>query len=265
MKEINSFIVLLSGSLLFMLFAIFIILYIIVQKRKQVRHILEKQEMKHQFSSELLQSKLEVQEQTTQNLSEEIHDNVGQLLSLAKINIHNIEKHAQNDKAKIHAEKSKELLSKAIGDLRTISHTLNGNFVLQMGLAESIQKEVGYVSSAKEINCNFNISGEAYSLGEDKELLIFRIIQESIANAIKHADPEHITVALDYKPEALLVTITDDGSGFETDVKKEGGGIGLNNIRVRTELLKGTVNISSTPDKGTVITLSIPVIHEKSN
>ncbi|MEZ5017937.1 MAG: sensor histidine kinase [Flavipsychrobacter sp.] len=248
-----------------MLFAIFVILYIVVQKRKQVRHILEKERMKHQFSSELLQSKLEVQEQTSQNLSEEIHDNVGQLLSLAKINIHNIEKHAENDRAKNHAEKSKELLTKAISDLRTISHTLNGNYVLQMGLAESIQKEVGYVSSAKEINCNFNINGEQYSLGEDKELLIFRIIQESIANAIKHGDPENITVALDYQPETLLVTITDDGSGFETDVKKEGSGIGLNNIKVRTELLRGKVDISSTQNKGTVITLSIPFIHEKNN
>ncbi len=276
MNEVNSFITLMSGSLLFMLFAVFVILYIIVQKRKQVTHFLEKrelehqheldkQEMEHQFSSELLQSKLEVQEQTTQNISQELHDNVGQILSLAKLNINKVTKGVEDSKALSHAEKSKELITNAIKDLRTISHTLNGAYVLQKGLEESIEKEVNYVSAAKEINCIFNTDGTSFPLGEDKELLIFRIVQESIANAIKHGDPENISIVLNYEPTMLTVTIEDDGSGFDTKVLKEDSGIGLNNILVRTELLKGKVDISSTIDKGTLIKLSIPVAHEKEN
>ena len=262
MNETNTIITFIFGSLLFTLFAFFVILYIIVQKRKQVRHILEKQEMQHKFSSELLQSQLEVQEQVSQKLSEEIHDNIGQVLSFAKLNMHNIVTKTEDKNVVRYASQSKELLTRAIADLRTISHTLNGSYILKSGLLASIEKELTYVKSAKEINCIFNSQGEEYQLGADKELLIFRMVQESISNAIKHADPEQIAVMVSFGENNFSIDITDDGSGFDDTVENKDAGIGLSNMHNRAKLLGGSLDVRSTRNTGTTIHLNIPVTNE---
>lgn len=262
MTETNTIITFIFGSLLFTLFAFFIILYIIVQKRKQIRHILEKQEMQHKFSKEVLKIQLEVQEQTSRNLSEEIHDNIGPVLSFAKLNMHNISSKTDDDSLRKYANESKEHLTQAIADLRTISHTLNGSYILKAGLIPSVEKELGYVSTAKEINCTFDTRGDIYPLGEEKELLIFRIIQESVANIIKHAAAENIKIDAVYEENRFSVSISDDGIGFEGDGDHEDAGIGLNNMHNRARLLGGNLTISSTKNAGTTIYLIIPVTDE---
>ena len=259
MTDANDIAILVFGTLLFSLFAFFIILYLALQKRRQFQHKLEKQEMQHKFSREVLQIQLEVQEQTSRNLSEEIHDNIGPVLSFAKLNLHNIAGKTNDPKLLKYAEESKEHLTQAIADLRTISHTLNGSYILKAGLVPSIEKELGYVSTAKEINCTFVVKGDSYPLGEDKELLIFRIIQESVANVVKHAAAENIDVEAVYDKDKFSVSISDDGIGFEGDGDHADAGIGLSNMRNRAKLLGGTLTISSKKDTGTTIYLIIPV------
>jgi signal transduction histidine kinase len=254
--------ILLVGYLLFVLLTVSLIVSIFVQKRRQQKYFIEKLQLQHQFQSELLQSRLEVQEQSFQYFSEEIHDNVGQLLSLIKYQLHKIGKKGgepiQQDVAQ-----SQELLGKAITDLRSISHTLNGNFVTQAGLKESLEKELNYVCSAKPVQCTMNISGEAYALPPEKELMIFRIIQESIANALKHAAPTHIQLHLHYAPDSLTIDITDNGTGFDT--AQQSSGIGLSNMHTRTQLIGGTLHIQSSPNNGTNIHLTINTHHETAN
>src|SRR6185437_14262047 len=104
--------------------------------------------------------------------------------------------------------------------------------------------------------CTLHRSGEEYSVGNEQELLIFRIIQEAIGNAIKHASPTAIDIYLDYNVESLVVVIQDNGSGFDITEKVKGG-IGLNNMHVRAGLLKGNIEVNSVKDKGTAIRLEI--------
>jgi signal transduction histidine kinase len=235
------------------------ILYIVLQKRKQYHQKLERQNLEHQFESQLMQSRLEVQEQSLQYLSEEIHDNIGQVLSVAKLHLYRIGTMANDDAIKDNVKNSQELVTKAIGDLRSLSHTMNGRYILKAGLTESIAKELKYIDSSKNINCNFNIEGTTNHIPEDKELLIFRIIQESISNALKHGNAENLYVTLAYGDSWLKVVVADDGEGFDPEDNDYKCGLGLNNMHVRAGLLKGKLDIQSEPNKGTTITLELPL------
>lgn len=258
MSDTNSILVLVFGTLIFTLFAIFIILYASLQKRKQYQYELEKKDMELQFNEELMKSRMEVQEETLKQLSEELHDNIAQVLGLAKMNMHIVAEQATPDTKEL-AVASTEIIGDAIKDVRAMSHTLNGSLVLRQGLKESIEKEVKHISDAKNINCNFNYSGEPLHLDEDKELMIFRIIQESIANAVKHGKPGKIDIQVSNLPNDLTVLVTDDGVGFDTNTSGADHGLGLSNIRERARLLKGTLKISSAINKGTTVQLKIPV------
>lgn len=256
MNDTTTIAVFVFGTLILTLFAFFMIIYVVLQKRRQYQHQLEKQELEHTYQSELLQTRLEVQEQSLKYFSEEIHDNVGQVLSLIKLHLYKISKNAASEVVVKSSQDSIELLTKAISDLRSISHTANGGMVLNADLEEIIKKELSYIASAKNINCTFNTVGSGYFLGQEKNLLIFRIVQESIANALKHGDPSEIRIQLNYQPTDLILSVTDNGSGF--DMGKKSSGLGLTNMQSRIKLLNGKLDIVSSPGNGTTIYLNIP-------
>lgn len=256
MSESSTILLLIFGTLLFTLFAVFTILYIALQKKKQYHHHMEKQEMQHRFSKELLSSQLEVQEQTLKHLSAELHDNIAQLLGMAKMQLHVLEDSADEEYKEI-ATETTQLVADAIKDIRQMSHTMNGTYILDHGLKASIQKDLKRIEDATRIKCNFNLTGEAFSIGNEKELMLFRIIQECIANAVKHGKPYSINVSLEYTAAALRVVVADDGKGFDTGTTQSDG-LGLNNIKERTALLSGEVHFKSESTKGTTVTISIP-------
>lgn len=264
MNEITSILVLVFGTLLFTLFAVFTILFVALQKKKQYQHKIEKQglelekkELEHKFASELMQSKLEVQEQTMKQYSEELHDNVAQLLGIAQMNLHEVVTQS-TDSTKIMAESSVEMIGEAINDIRNMSRVMNSSFILKKGLKESIEYELKHISTSKRIECDFNYTGSFFSLGEERELLTFRIIQEAVGNAVKHASANRINVTLSYTPEQLTVSIKDNGQGFDVADKLSTGGLGLSNMHERIELLEGTLKIESAENAGTTIQLHIP-------
>ncbi len=253
-------VVFILGTVLLVLFALFLIFFLVIHKQRQYKYLIEKQQLEHRYESQLLQSQIEVQEQAFEYFSTEIHDNVGQILSLAKLYLYKIGRNSPNDKIEADAQKGTDLITKAIADLRNLSHTANGNYILNAELSEVIKKELDYISSAKNINCNFISEGESYQLDSEKKLLVFRIIQESIGNALKHGNPGNIIIQLSYKPDLFSVSVKDDGEGFDMQtLDNSKRGLGLSNMQMRADLLKGRFNVSSGKDKGTTIKLDIPV------
>ena len=98
-----------------------------------------------------------------------------------------------------------------------------------------------------------------------RDLLVFRIIQESIANAIKHGKGTRLDIKLNYQPDRFCVFVTDNGTGFDVEKLNGGAGLGLNNIKLRSGLLKGELNILSSRETGTTVSLNMPVSHERAN
>lgn len=216
-------------------------------------------EIKQRFQNEIMQAQLEMQEETFKNISQEIHDNIGQTLSLIKINLSMVDnKIPESEREKI--SDSKELLSKAIHELRDLTKNMNTDFIKQLGLTKAIEQQVEFIRKTGKYIIDYSVTGsiEAYEL--QKELLIFRIIQELINNTIKHAHADHIDIGIQYENKKMTLIYSDNGKGFDMDeVSKEKlKGIGLSNIINRTELIGGVVVIKSNPKEGTKITLIVP-------
>lgn len=250
---------LVSGSLLLTLFAFYFTIFIIVNKSRQRKHQMEKTEMAHQYERAMLQTKLEVQEQALNQISQEIHDNVGQALSVVQANLTLLSAGRTERPGEEVASKSNELLTKAISDLRNLSHALNTEHISRIGLEDAIRKEIDNIRSFHQIAFELEAEGEPDGLSGEKELMIFRIAQEAFANIVKHAHADCVKVILLYEPSDFSMSIIDNGVGFDTGDENEDAGIGLVNMHQRIKLIKGSIHINSEKGKGTHIKLSIPL------
>ena len=219
------------------------------------------EEFKSRQEKLLLETELEIQEQTFQFISKEIHDNVTQGLSLAKLNL-NIVDWANLIETKKLIHKSKELIAKALSDLNHLSKSLDSDLIESYGLIHAVKFEIERWQRLSKNDITLYIEGEIKFLPTNSELFIFRIIQESINNIIKYANAENTMIKLIYQHEEIQIQIIDDGIGFNPDTiyanKKIGEMAGLKNIRQRAESLNGRLTISSVPGNGTILDVIIP-------
>jgi len=243
-----------AGTLLLTLFAFFLIAYLIVQKNKQNKFRQEKEELK----LEILRTGMEVQEQAMNKISQELHDGIGSRLNSIKRNLAAAEMPMDAATARDLKKQAGVLLDEVIKDARNISHMLNSDYITRNGLVASVQKELEDISRTVKIDCSFEVQGDYYSLDDERELLVFRMVQEAINNVVKHAQATRLSVLMDYHENDFTVTINDNGKGFDTKDLAEGSGIGLMNMRNRAGMIKGTLAVDS-GDKGTSIKLSIKI------
>lgn len=252
---------LIGATLLFLVIFIAFVLFFFKVKVKENNFIFVQQKIKALHEQTLLQTQLEIQEQTLKNISQEIHDNIGQVLSLVKINI-NTMNCDEPDLLQGKIDDSKILISKAIQDLRDLSRSLNTDYVVEMGLARSIEYELELIKKTGSFETLFSIEGNPYRLEQQKELILFRIVQEVLHNIIKHAKASLITVALQFEPEKFVLTVADNGIGFDISGLKEnnyaGTGLGIRNMHNRAKMINTDFIINSDLTKGTTITLTIP-------
>lgn len=255
------FTTILAGTVILFISSFSLLFYIIVYRKRRIRHRKDMEEAKLIFSQTLLQTQLEIQEQTLKNISQEIHDNIGQVLSLVKINI-NTMNCDEPDLLQGKIDDSKTLISKAIQDLRDLSRSLNTDYVVEMGLARSIEYELELIKKTGSFETLFSIEGNSYRLEQQKELILFRIVQEVLHNIIKHAKASLITVALQFEPEKFVLTVADNGIGFDISGLKEnnyaGTGLGIRNMHNRAKMINTDFIINSDLTKGTTITLTFP-------
>ena len=248
------------ASSFFLFIAIGIISLVMVYRRKQVEYVHEQSRMKAAFEKELLEAQLEVQEQTMKHIAQEIHDNIGGTLSLAKLNLNTLSPEKLNSSGEKIAN-TKELVTKAITDLRTLSKTLHKEAVLSAGLIRAIEMELKLIDKAAVFETSLTINGEPQPIDPQKELILFRTVQEALNNAIKHAAATQIQVRMDFQPALLSLNISDNGQGFqvaaiENDPER---GLGLRNMKNRTKLIGGELTIAE-GRPGTQIQISLPII-----
>lgn len=255
MQKTNEIWPMIIGSASVLIIAgLFVLLMLYIFNKRQLRFKLEKKLMEVQHQQMLLRSQLEIQEQTLENISAEIHDNIIQLLSLSKLNMNSILQ-MENTSAIETARETKEILSEAINSLRTLSHHLNGNFIMSKGLYQSILSAFQAIKGNASFRATVSITGTEYDLGGKREIVLFRIFQEAMQNCMKHAGATNFSVALNYTPRALIMQISDDGNGF--DITQAEKGIGLQNIKTRAALINAKFELQSHPGKGTHIRLII--------
>lgn len=251
-SEIISTIIVASSVLLTI--GIILLSLLLAYRNKNLRHQKQILEMHSKYQQEILQTQLEIQEQTLKNISQEIHDNIGQTLSLVKLNLNTIDLQKQNAEDKI--VHSKELVSKAIQDLRNLSKSLNTDSVLSSGLVKAIETELAIIDHAGTFKTELQTKGQTARIDPKKELILFRIVQEAINNIIKHSEANTILVNLDFTNECLKIEVSDNGKGFNTDADNSEG-LGLRNMKSRAELIGGSFEIAS-GSNGTILTVTLP-------
>lgn len=256
----EEIIVVVGITVTLLIVAVGIISLSLIYKNKQLQYLQEKVNMENAFQQILLETRLEIQEETFKAISQEIHDNIGQSLSFVKINLSTLDP-SDRKSAEEKITESKELISKTIHDLRDIARSLHPDFINEIGLSEAIRQQAQLLEKTGRYEIEFNITGNAYKNNQQQELVIFRVVQELLNNVVKHAEASCIVIRLTYEPEKLMITIADDGKGFDTEAfhsQARKNGLGLGNMYDRVALIKGSFLINSKPGEGTFAVLEIP-------
>lgn len=259
-------IVLIAGTIVFVALTITFVFTLLFYQKRRFLHAKQMAEVQQKFNEQLLQSQLEIQEQTLKNISQEIHDNIGQVLSLVKLNINtmNIQK-PEDLQEKI--TDSKMLLVKAIQDLRDLSKSLDADQISTIGLLRAIETELNFLRKAG-IQASLDIAGKPYRPDTQKELILFRIAQEVLNNIIKHAAASHIEAGFHFEEHQLRLIVSDNGKGFNLAALHENEnstfGLGLRNMQSRARLIGADFSITSTPGNGTTVTITLPVTTKSS-
>jgi two-component system, NarL family, sensor kinase len=247
-------ITLLILTVLSLMMGVFVFLFVLIYKRNQNRKEIQIEKL----NKTILQTQLEIKEQTLKTISEEIHDNIGQVLSLAKLNLNTFPENLDG----IVKEKiidTEILLSKAINDLRDLSQSMHGDNIAAIGFQASLEQELKLLEKTGKFETGMQVLGSRFSLESQKETVLFRIVQEALHNAVKHANAKRIGVNLNYETDALILLVIDDGQGFEINALNiNDTGIGIGSMKKRALLIGGTCSIHSVPGEGTTVKTVVP-------
>jgi len=254
-NDIVIFLIVISAIILCMV--AFIVFMLLSYRKRQIGYSRNIEQLKLDNERTVLCTQLEIQEQTFQNISREIHDNISLSLTLAKLHLNTLD---WNDKEKSSdkIESSINLLSQSIASLSDISKSLNADIIIQQGLLKAIEGELQYIRQVDIFNVDFELAGTPVYLDNQKELIIFRIVQEAFNNIIKHSSASNAKLFLKFNTEKLILSISDDGKGFETERAVSNNNAGLKNMEARIKMLNGHMQIKTEPGMGTILSFNIP-------
>lgn len=258
------YIVIIIGAILAVLLVGFIVTILFLYQRRQHRQELEINRMKEEYEREALKSQLEIQEETFKNIGQELHDNIGQMLSVVKLSLAVLPMNDQHE-AYEPVQGARQVLNKAMIDLANLTKSLHTDRIAQIGLAESIHFELENINRTGLLDIEFSISGIEQSLEDQKGIVLFRIFQENLNNILKHSKAKKIQVTLIYHDDRFIMKIVDDGVGFNVTEKKNStssaAGVGLKSIFNRAKLIGADIEMQSEQGRGTVVTIQLPLPH----
>lgn len=246
--------IILGASILLLLITLFIVMLIIAYLRRDLKHLKEKESMEADFEKQLLQSQLETQEETLNKLSNEIHDNIGQLLNSTKLLIGITQRSLPEHPDTL--TMADETLAKAIQELRSLSKSINREWLEQFNFIENLEAEISRVNAAKAMQINL-VGPTLLSLKANEQIILFRIVQEILQNAIKHSRARTVAIHIKEDNHLLSISVADDGDGFDENTVTKS--VGILNIKHRSRLLGGSAQWLSAAGNGTKVTIQLPV------
>lgn len=250
-KEINTIIISCTVIILLIAFGFLIMFILFYKSRKKL--LIEKQEAKIKYLQEISNTKSEIQNETLNHIGRELHDNVGQLLAVAKIHTNGLIRSNPSDKL----SEINSALSQSIDEVRTISHSLNADRINSFGLITALKTELERIKKLQTIivHDELNLDG-LFEIESDKEIMLYRIVQEFISNTLKYAQAKNLTIALAYDSNKLIISLSEDGIGFDKTLIEQG--TGLSNMKHRADLINASFDYETAPKKGTKLTLHLP-------
>lgn len=242
------FIVLVAITILLLLLVVVVVLFSVFMKRKNSL-LVEQEEERKKFEREITETQIEIREETLRNISWELHDNIGQLLTLAKIQTQN------SGGNQLDLDEAAATIGKALTEIRALSKLINPEALKNMSLPEALHLELERFNRMAYLKSSLKIKGEPIIIDKKIETIIFRILQEFFTNTIKHSKASDLTVLIIYKEKKMFITVKDNGLGFNYEAARAKNGIGLTNIETRAKLIGATVDYTSRIGEGTSLSL----------
>lgn len=258
MGETEYLLITIVFNLFFLLFMVAIFLYIWQYRRKKKESELKLMHEKDLHQKELLATQLEMQKKTMQEIGREIHDNIGQKLTLASLYIQQLlyENKVTTDNQNISSINT--IINDSLTDLRQLSKSLSDDTIDNKTLPELLELEVQKIKRIKDCVLTIDNASRYQNLSYATKSVLVRVTQEFIQNAIKHSDCTVIQINLSEENNRMALTLADDGKGFDIQ-SKDFKGIGLQNMKKRAAIIGGNYTISSS-NKGTIVSIKFAAI-----
>ncbi len=238
-----------GGAFLVIIMSTFIISMVVLHRQRQVQNRQKLDQIKIEHEKTLLNIENEIQQETLTHIGRELHDNIGQLLSLAKLNFGSAKPEKQSE--------GRVILNQIIKEVRGLSKTLNIDWVESISLAEFINQELRKIQATGFCETSLENNLEDFALTKDQKLVLIRVTQECLNNAIKHASPDRIDVKIYQNGKGKVIEISDNGHGFDQTIPSKGSG--MTNLKKRMETIGGEFQLTSVVGKGTDIKLLLPI------
>lgn len=242
-------------NIFFVLFVAALMVYIRKYKQRKKEYLNEIEIKNEIHQKELLATQLEIQQATMQQIGRELHDNIGQKLTLVSLYTQQLLYENKVTEVSERIEQVSQIINQSLQDLRSLSKTLTDDNINQKEIITLIQEEVDNTNAFKKCNVSFNYNFNQLDLGFVHKNVLLRITQEFIQNSIKHANCKNIFINLNTSSEALWeLNIKDDGIGFDRSNIRSNG-IGLTNMKNRAEIIGANFTLESLKNKGTSINI----------
>ncbi|PXY38850.1 two-component sensor histidine kinase [Flavobacterium cheongpyeongense] len=255
MGKSEIIIIIIIFNLFFILFIAGIVIFIREYKLKKKEHSVMLLHQKSAHQKELLTTQVEIQEQTMQHIGREIHDNIGQKLTLASLYMQQLAFESKSPKIKDNIENINNIINQSLEELRELSKSLTDNIIETSSIYKLLNTEYLKINELKIFKIDFNCTNKKLALPYQLKTILVRITQEFIQNSIKHSRCKLITIELEELENKIMLTLVDDGIGFDIS-KIHANGIGISNMKKRTEMLGGNFDLKSNPKTGTQLSIT---------
>ncbi len=240
------------------LITIFIIIFLRVKTKNDNYFALQKiRQLEKDKKLISVQFLMEGQEEERKRIAKELHDGIGVLLSTAKMQFTSIDGVSPSSRPKIN--NATKLLEMAASEVRKITHNMMPGLLSKYGFFEAVDELVDQINDAGTIEARLSIDGEDKRFSENKEFMLYRIVQEMINNTIKHAQATKISINVELFENKLKLKYNDNGIGFDSVEKIKQKSIGLTSLNSRSNYLGGNLIVDTAPGKGTKYQLIISI------
>lgn len=256
MQQTDIYIFLTLAFVIVTLLIIGIVKFAFTIIKRKIQYQSEKQAMELLHINEMKEATLQMQQLTMQDIGREIHDGVGQRLTLASIYSKQLINKSLSDDSRTKLEEISSIINDSLVQLRMLSRELANEQEHSIDLNEFVHQEVEKVKALSVCEVQFDEEKEFF-IDNKKAMFIIRILQEFMQNSLKYAECSKMTISLNKKNELLVLEINDNGKGFDQSILSKG--IGLHNMKRRAEMIGATLDISSNIGQGTALHLELPL------